>query len=62
MLLVFARSWYYAGIANYYQFYLMEYYDISIRKAQLYLFVFMIAGAIGTVLAVRLLIDLGDEI
>lgn len=49
VLLVFARSWYYAGISNYYQFYLMKYYDISIREAQLYLFVFMIAGAIGTV-------------
>ncbi|SFA46867.1 MFS transporter, FSR family, fosmidomycin resistance protein [Anoxybacillus pushchinoensis] len=49
VLLVFARSWYYAGISNYYQFYLMKYYGISIRQAQLYLFVFMIAGAIGTV-------------
>lgn len=49
VFLVFARSWYYAGISNYYQFYLTKYYHISIREAQLYLFVFMIAGAIGTV-------------
>ncbi|MCZ0755058.1 MFS transporter [Anoxybacillus sp. J5B_2022] len=48
IFLVFARSWYYAGISNYYQFYLIKYYGISIREAQLYLFVFMIAGAIGT--------------
>lgn len=48
VFLVFARSWYYAGISNYYQFYLIKYYGISIREAQLYLFVFMIAGAIGT--------------
>lgn len=48
IFLVFARSWYSAGISNYYQFYLTKYYDVSIREAQLYLFVFMIAGAIGT--------------
>ncbi|MCL6586034.1 MAG: MFS transporter [Anoxybacillus sp.] len=48
VFLVFARSWYYAGISNYYQFYLIKHYGISIREAQLYLFVFMIAGAIGT--------------
>ncbi|RAK16893.1 FSR family fosmidomycin resistance protein-like MFS transporter [Anoxybacillus vitaminiphilus] len=48
IFLVFARSWYSAGISNYYQFYLIEHYDVSIREAQLYLFVFMIAGAIGT--------------
>jgi len=48
IFLVFARSWYHAGISNYYQFYLMDYYKISIQGAQIYLFVFMIAGAIGT--------------
>lgn len=48
IILVFARLWYSAGISNYYQFYLIEHYDVSIREAQLYLFVFMIAGAVGT--------------
>ncbi|MBS2772176.1 MFS transporter [Anoxybacteroides rupiense] len=48
IFLVFTRSWYSAGISNYYQFYLTQYYHISIREAQLYLFIFMIAGAIGT--------------
>jgi MFS transporter, FSR family, fosmidomycin resistance protein len=48
IFLVFARSWYAAGIANYYQFYLIEHYGVTIREAQIYLFVFMIAGAIGT--------------
>ncbi|NNV07490.1 MFS transporter [Geobacillus sp. C56-T2] len=48
VFLVFARSWYSAGISNYYQFYLMETAHISVREAQVYLFAFMIAGAIGT--------------
>lgn len=48
IFLVFARSWYTAGISNYYQFYLIEWYEVTIRGAQLYLFVFMIAGALGT--------------
>ncbi|AGT31948.1 Fosmidomycin resistance protein [Geobacillus genomosp. 3] len=48
VFLVFARSWYSAGISNYYQFYLMETAHISVREAQVYLFAFMIAGAVGT--------------
>jgi FSR family fosmidomycin resistance protein-like MFS transporter len=48
IFLVFARSWYHAGISNYYQFYLIEHYHLSIKEAQFYLFIFMIAGAIGT--------------
>ncbi|AGE22162.1 MULTISPECIES: MFS transporter [Geobacillus] len=48
IFVVFARSWYSAGISNYYQFYLMETTHISVREAQVYLFAFMIAGAIGT--------------
>jgi MFS transporter, FSR family, fosmidomycin resistance protein len=48
IFLVFARSWYSAGISNYYQFYLMKHYHVPIQEAQVYLFVFMIAGAIGT--------------
>ncbi|MBM7703655.1 MFS transporter [Metabacillus iocasae] len=48
VFLVFARSWYGSGISNYYQFYLIDYYNLTIKSAQFYLFVFMIAGVLGT--------------
>ncbi|WP_338754749.1 MFS transporter [Bacillus sp. FJAT-52991] len=47
---VFARSWYAAAITNFYQFYLIENYGLSIKEAQLYLFVYMAAGVAGTFL------------
>ncbi|QQZ11172.1 MFS transporter [Heyndrickxia vini] len=50
VFIVFARSWYSAGISNFYQFYLIEDYGISITKAQIYIFVFMLAGVLGTFL------------
>ncbi|WP_421378668.1 MFS transporter [Bacillus salacetis] len=48
VFLVFARSWYGAGISNYYQFYLIEDYGLTIKQAQLYIFTFMFAGVLGT--------------
>ncbi|MCF6408949.1 MFS transporter [Pseudalkalibacillus salsuginis] len=48
VFLVFARSWYFSGIGNYYQFYLMDDYGLSIRQAQIYLFIFLVAGVLGT--------------
>ncbi|MEL3971973.1 MFS transporter [Rossellomorea oryzaecorticis] len=48
VFLVFARSWYGAGLSNYYQFYLIEDYGLSIQKAQAYIFAFMFAGVLGT--------------
>ncbi|MDQ0177463.1 MFS transporter [Bacillus chungangensis] len=48
IFLVFARSWYSAGIGNFYQFYLIGDYGLSIKQAQLYVFIYMIAGVIGT--------------
>lgn len=50
VFLVFARSWYGAGISNFYQFYLIEDYGLTIKQAQLYIFTFMIAGVFGTFL------------
>lgn len=47
---VFARSWYHAGISNFYQFYLIGDYGLSIKQAQIYLFIFMFAGVLGTFL------------
>ncbi|RBP08113.1 MFS transporter [Rossellomorea aquimaris] len=50
VFLVFARSWYGAGLSNYYQFYLIDDYGLSIKEAQAYIFVFMFAGVLGTFL------------
>lgn len=48
VFLVFARSWYSAGIANFYQFYLIQDYGLTIKEAQLYVFIFMFSGVLGT--------------
>jgi MFS transporter, FSR family, fosmidomycin resistance protein len=48
VFLVFGRSWYFSGISNYYQFYLIDDYGLTIRQAQIYLFVFMASGVLGT--------------
>ncbi|MFE8703567.1 MFS transporter [Cytobacillus sp. FJAT-54145] len=48
LFLIFARSWYISGITNYYAFYAIDTYSFSIQKAQVYLFAFLVAGAVGT--------------
>jgi FSR family fosmidomycin resistance protein-like MFS transporter len=48
IFLVFARSWYHAGITNFYPFYLISEYGLSIKDAQVYIFLFLAAGAVGT--------------
>ncbi|MCL7749402.1 MFS transporter [Halalkalibacter alkaliphilus] len=48
VFLVFARSWFQAGMTNFYAFYLIEQYKMSIGQAQVYLFIFLAFGAIGT--------------
>lgn len=48
VFIVFARSWYQAAIANFYAFYAIDSYSLSIAKSQLYIFTFLFAGAVGT--------------
>jgi len=48
VLIVFGRSWFATGISNYYQFYLIEHYGLSIEGAQYYIFAFLLAGVAGT--------------
>ncbi|MBD2867901.1 MFS transporter [Paenibacillus arenilitoris] len=48
VLIVFARSWYGAAIGNFYQFYVEETYGLSIKAAQVPLFLFLAAGVAGT--------------
>lgn len=50
VFLVFSRSWYSAAITNYYAFFLMQEYALSIKAAQVYIFVFLALGAVGTFL------------
>jgi len=48
VFLVFVRSWYGASIGSYYAFYLMEKYRVSLDDAQVYIFMYLAAGAVGT--------------
>ena len=46
--LVTFRSWYVSAIGTYYAFYLIEHYGLSVDQAQIYVFLFLGAGAAGT--------------
>lgn len=48
VFIVFGRSWYAAGLSNYYQFFLIDHYGLSKQEAQVPLFLFLLAGVIGT--------------
>ena len=48
LFLIFARSWYISGMTNFYAFYAIDKYGISIKEAQIFLFAFLVAGAFGT--------------
>lgn len=48
IILVFARSWYQSAIANFYAFFVIDNYGFSIAKAQIYIFTFLLMGAVGT--------------
>nr|WP_154665865.1 MFS transporter [Paenibacillus pinihumi] len=50
VLLVFARSWFAASIGTYFVFYLIEKFQLSIPQSQIYIFLYMGAGIIGTLL------------
>ncbi|WP_078554004.1 MFS transporter [Bacillus alkalicellulosilyticus] len=48
IFLVFARSWFHAGITNFYAFYIIDSYQLSISQSQVFIFLFLGAGAVGT--------------
>lgn len=58
LLLVFSKYFYLASITSYYSFYLMEKFHLPVQAAQLYLFVFLLAVAIGALIGG----PLGDRI
>lgn len=49
-LLVFSKYVYMACLSNYYTFYLMAHFQVSIAHSQLFLFLFLAAVALGTVI------------
>ncbi len=58
VLLVFSKYFYVASISSYYSFFLIEKFHVSVRSAQMHLFVFLLAMALGTLLGG----PLGDRI
>jgi FSR family fosmidomycin resistance protein-like MFS transporter len=50
LLLIFSKYFYLASITSYYSFYLIDKFHLSVQRAQLYLFVFLLAVVFGTLL------------
>ncbi len=50
MALLFSKYFYLASLTSYYTFYLISKFHVSVRSSQIYLFVFLGAVAIGTVI------------
>jgi MFS family permease len=48
LILIFARTWYSSGITNFYTFYAIKEYALTIKQSQLFLFAFLVSGAVGT--------------
>ncbi len=50
LILIFSKFFYLASLSSYYMFYLMSKFQLSMRSAQIHLFLFLFAVALGTVL------------
>ncbi len=50
LALIFSKFFYLASITSYYTFYLIEHFRLSVQSAQLHLFVFTGAVAVGTII------------
>jgi FSR family fosmidomycin resistance protein-like MFS transporter len=50
LVLIFSKYFYLAGLSSFYTFYLMDRFGLTVKSAQLYLFAFLFASAVGTVL------------
>ena len=48
LALIFSKYFYLASVANYFTFYLIERFHLTVQNAQLHLFVFMASVAVGT--------------
>lgn len=50
LTLIFSKFFYLAGISSYYNFYLIEKFHLSVQTAQVFLFLFLFASALGTLI------------
>lgn len=50
LLLIFSKYFYMVSMTNYFTFYLIEHFHLSIQQSQLYLFAFLAAVAAGTLM------------
>lgn len=50
LVLIFSKYFYVASISSYFQFYVMQKFHISYTQAQVYLFYFLLATALGTLI------------
>jgi FSR family fosmidomycin resistance protein-like MFS transporter len=48
LVLIFSKYFYVAGISSFYTFYLIEKFGLSVQSAQVHLFIFLFASAVGT--------------
>jgi MFS transporter, FSR family, fosmidomycin resistance protein len=48
LVLIFSKYFYVAGLSSFYTFYLIDKFGLSVQSAQIHLFVFLLASAIGT--------------
>ncbi len=58
LVLIFSKYFYVAGISSFYTFYLIEKFGVSVQSSQVFLFVFLLASALGTLVGG----PLGDRI
>jgi FSR family fosmidomycin resistance protein-like MFS transporter len=58
LVLIFSKYFYIAGISSFYTFYVIEKFGLSVQSAQLHLFLFLFASALGTLVGG----PLGDRI
>jgi len=49
LALIFSKYFYLASLTSYYTFYLINRFHVSVQSAQLYLFIFLAAVALGTI-------------
>lgn len=50
MALIFSKYFYLVSLTNYYTFYLIDRFHVSLQSSQIYLFIFLFAVAAGTIL------------
>jgi FSR family fosmidomycin resistance protein-like MFS transporter len=49
LVLIFSKYFYMAGLSSFYTFYVIERFGLTVQSAQLHLFFFLFASALGTV-------------